>query len=377
MKEKVIELFKQQFVTEPDFIVRSPGRVNLIGEHTDYNDGFVFPMALEQATWLACRARDDDQIVIYSRHHQQRHSVALTNLQKKDSTWVEYIKGVAHEIKQHYKTDLKGFDAVVTSDLPMGAGLSSSASFELAIAKALCQCNSITWQAADFAKHCQQAENNWMGVNCGIMDQLICAVGQKDHAVMLDCRDLSFKAAPLPRNILVVILDTSTRRGLVESAYNERRSQCEQAAKVLGIKALRDINLAELKKHQASLDAVVYQRAHHVVSENERVQAAFAAMQQQDAKQLGELLKQSHQSLDSDYAVTNLALNQIVDCANQHPACFGARMTGAGFGGCAVALVKADDIDNFIQTVSENYTKQSNLKASIYVTKATAGCECC
>ena len=375
MKDTIIASFRETFSTEPDFVVRSPGRVNLIGEHTDYNDGFVFPMALEQATWLACSARDDHHIVIHSINYQERKKIDMQNLQRSDeTTWDEYIKGVVNVLQQQQQKPLFGFNAMLISDVPMGAGLSSSASFELGIACALCAANDIAWNKVAMATLCQQAENQWVGVNCGIMDQLICSIGEKGCAVMIDCRDLSYQSAPLPKNTKVVILDTSTRRGLVESAYNERREQCETAAKVLGIPALRDISLDTLLEKQQLLDEVVFRRARHVVSENERVQQALRAMHQQDTVALGELLKASHHSLAQDYEVTNNALNAIVDCANAIDGCYGARMTGAGFGGCAVALVDSDHIDAFIKTLNQQYTDKTGLTASVYVTTATQGC---
>jgi galactokinase len=362
--------FSNHFNAKPKLIVRAPGRVNLIGEHTDYNDGFVLPMAIDHAVWIALSPRADSQIRIRSLDLEVDSAFDLHSLTKGEG-WLEYIKGVAFEL-QKAGYQLKGFDAVMTGDVPRGAGLSSSAAVELATARAFAAVSGFAWDAAQMAKISQKAENEWVGVNCGIMDQMASAASKEGYALFLDCRTLEVQHAPLPENTSVVILDTSTRRGLVDSAYNERRSQCEEAARWFGVKALRDVNVDELEKGNG-LSEVVMKRARHIVTENTRVLEAVQVMKAGNVKRLGELFNASHASLRDDFEVTNEALNQIVECAQEQSSCYGARMTGAGFGGCAVALVQTEKAQEFAKAVSAAYRQRSGLDASVYVCKASEG----
>ena len=372
-----IKTLTQQYTThfnaKPEIIVRAPGRVNLIGEHTDYNDGFVLPMAIDRAVWLALRPRDDRQVRIYSLDLETESGFLMDSLTR-DSDWIEYPKGIAYELQKN-GCNLRGFDAVMTGDVPRGAGLSSSAAVELAIARAFASVSGIEWNAVEMAKLAQKAENEWVGVNCGIMDQMASAACKEGNALFLDCRSLEIQHAPLPHGVSVVILDTSTRRGLVDSAYNERRSQCEEAAKWFGVKALRDVCVEDLSKWKAEsgLSEIAFKRARHIVTENARVLEAIQVMRQGDVRRLGELFNASHDSLRDDFEVTNDALNVMVECAREQEGCHGARMTGAGFGGCAVALVKQEQAEAFTQAVSTLYRQRSGLEASIYVCKASEG----
>lgn len=374
--QQLRSLFVQHFQQQPTSMIRSPGRVNIIGEHTDYNEGFVLPMALTCATWLAIYPRDDRRIVMRSDNVHENIVLDLQNLQRPQQNvqWQDYVAGVAHMLQEAQGHALKGFDAVVIGDVPMGAGLSSSASFELAVAKALSEVNRLNWDPTQMALLCQKAENHWVGVNCGIMDQLICAAAVQGHACMIDCRDLSVTPVPLPEHTTIVIMDTMTRRGLVDSTYNERRNQCEQVAKQLGVKFLRDVDLETLCQHQASLDPLAYRRAHHVVSENARVLEAVGAMRANDAIALGHLMVDSHHSMNQDFEITNDQLNIMVNIALSTPGCFGARMTGGGFGGCAVALVADDQVVAFIDGVAQQYEQQAQLKPAIYISKPMSGC---
>ena len=383
MDTKTLEQsFSIHFGTKPDLIVRAPGRVNLIGEHTDYNDGFVLPMAIDRSVWIAFSGRTDSQVRIHSldmstalQSDLEADSAFDLNSLTKGKGWAEYIKGIADQLLQAGYT-LRGFDAVMTGDVPRGAGLSSSAAVELAAARAFAASSDIEWDAAQMARFAQKAENEWVGVNCGIMDQMASAASKAGQALFLDCRSLEYQFAPLPRGIAVVILDTSTRRGLVGSAYNERRNQCEEAAHWFGVKALRDVSVSEFEKKtgtEKGLSEVAFKRARHIVTENARVLEAVEAMRQGNAKRLGELFNASHASLRDDFEVTNDALNQIVACAQEQPECYGARMTGAGFGGCAVALVDEDKAEGFAQAVSAAYRQRSGLEAAIYVCKASDG----
>jgi len=372
METKILEQsFLTYFNAKPEFIVRAPGRVNLIGEHTDYNDGFVLPMAIDHAVWIGLTPRTDSTVRIRSLDLEVDSAFDLDSLTKGDG-WIEYVKGVAYEL-QKSGYHLRGFDAVMTGDVPRGAGLSSSAAVELATARAFAAVSGFEWDAAQMARVSQKAENEWVGVNCGIMDQMASAASQAGYALFLDCRTLEVQHAPLPEKTSVVILDTSTRRGLVDSAYNERRSQCEEAARWYGVKALRDVSVDDLKKGESGLSEIVMKRARHIVTENARVLEAVQVMKAGNVKRLGELFNASHASLRDDFEVTNEALNQIVQCAQEQPSCYGARMTGAGFGGCAVALVQEENAPEFTKAVSAAYRQRSGLEASVYVCKASAG----
>jgi len=362
--------FSTYFNAKSEFIVRAPGRVNLIGEHTDYNDGFVLPMAIDRAVWIALSSRADSRVRVRSLDLEVDSAFDLHSLTK-GSGWQEYIKGVAYQL-QKAGHELRGFDAVMTGDVPRGAGLSSSAAVELAAAYAFAAVSGFAWDAAQMAKISQKAENEWVGMNCGIMDQMASAACREGCALFLDCRTLEVQHAPLPENISVVILDTSTRRGLVDSAYNERRSQCEEAARWFGVKALRDVSVEEFEKGNG-LSEVVMKRARHIITENARVLEAVNVMKAGNVKRLGELFNASHASLRDDFEVTNEALNQIVECAQEQPSCYGARMTGAGFGGCAVALVREENAQEFAKAVSAAYKQRSGLDASVYVCKASEG----
>jgi galactokinase len=365
------ERFHSNFNAKPDFIVRAPGRVNLIGEHTDYNDGFVLPMAIDRAVWIALRPRPDSTVRIASLDIGTESAFELHSLTR-GKGWIEYPKGIASALmKAGY--ELKGFDAVMTGDVPRGAGLSSSAAVELAVARAFAFSSDLEWDAVSMAKLAQQAENEWVGVNSGIMDQMASAASREGHALFLDCRSLEFQHAPLPKGVSVVILDTSTRRGLVDSAYNERRSQCEEAARWFGVKALRDIKEIGDWGLESGLSEVAFKRARHIVTENARVLQAVDAMKNADLQMLGGLFNASHDSLRDDFEVTNDALNMIVSAAREQEGCYGARMTGAGFGGCAVALVADEKVPAFTQALSAAYRHRSGLEAAVYVCKASDG----
>jgi galactokinase len=374
--KSLAQSFESYFNTKPKFIVRAPGRVNLIGEHTDYNDGFVLPMAIDREVCIALNPRDDETIRLFSLDIQTESVFNLHSLNPSNS-WDAYPQGVANElIKAGF--EIKGFDGIITGDVPRGAGLSSSAAVELATAKAFSVVSGFEWNAVQMAKLSQQAENEWVGVNSGIMDQMASAVCKEGYALFLDCRSLEFQHVPLPKGLSIVVLDTSTRRGLVESAYNERRSQCEEAARWFGVKALRDVRLdsekwkAESGKMKVERE-LVFKRARHVISENERVLEAVEVMRKGNAKRLGQLFNESHESLKNDFEVTNDALNIIVECAREQVGCYGARMTGAGFGGCAVALVDEENVEVFVKNVTAAYRLRSGLEASVYVCKSSAG----
>jgi galactokinase len=371
-KKDLQQQFVQKFGREPKWIVRAPGRVNLIGEHTDYNDGFVLPLAIDRAVWVALEPRDDRKVVVHSIDYKESGEFSLDALSKGKSSWIEYLKGTAWSL-QEAGHRLSGWQGVLMGDVPLGAGLSSSAAVEMATARAFAAASNLVWEPAAMALLGQKAENKWVGVNCGIMDQMISGAGRANHALLIDCRDLKTELVPFPPGVAVVVLDTSTRRGLVDSAYNERRAQCEAAAKFFKVKALRDVSMERFQQEADGLDPVTRRRALHVIGENERTVKAAEAMRRGDAVALGVLMNQSHESLRDDYEVCNDALNAMVDNARSHKACYGARMTGAGFGGCAVALIKAQDADDFVGHTANGYEKQTGHKPAVYVCQATDG----
>ncbi len=372
----VLEAFDQWYGGEPAVVVRAPGRVNLIGEHTDYNDGFVLPMAIDRAIWVALRPLRRPEVHLLSVGYASRGTFSLLDLQRgpEEPDWLDYPKGVAWALQQAGYS-LVGWEGVVAGDIPIGAGLSSSAAFELAIAKAFMVVSGFDWQPVEMAKLARRAENEWVGVNCGIMDQLISAAGVAGQALLIDCRSLALQSVPLPSGTVVLVLDTNTRRGLVDSAYNERRAQCEAAADFFGVPALRDVTMADFEARAQALDPVVRRRAKHILTENARTLAAAEAMRQDDANRLGELMWASHVSLRDDYQVSSHALDIMVDCARHQAGCYGARMTGAGFGGCAVALVAADAASRVAEYARICYYRQTEVAAHIYVCRATAGAD--
>ncbi|MGD8806719.1 MAG: galactokinase [Chloroflexota bacterium] len=372
MKRKILEAFFATFGTPPSFLVRSPGRVNLIGEHTDYNDGFVLPMAIDRAVWIALRPRPDGQVFVHSLDFDQAGQFDLSSFRHAGEGWLEYIKGTAWAL-QEAGYSLAGWEGVFAGDIPIGAGLSSSAALELATARAFTAISDLAWEPAPMALLGQKAENEWVGLNCGIMDQMISASGQAGHAMLIDCRSLETTAVPLPPESTVVVMDTATRRGLVDSAYNERRAQCEAAAAFFQVPALRDVSLSRFERRADELDPLIRQRARHVISENERTLQAVTAMQQGDAHRLGRLMAASHASLRDDFEVSSRELNIMVKIAQKQHGCHGARMTGAGFGGCAVALVRTSLVEAFADRVHQAYETAAGLMPSIYICQASEG----
>ncbi len=369
-KERVLETFQKRYDAEPTLLVRAPGRVNLIGEHTDYNGGFVLPLAIDRAVWLALRPREDSRVEVHSLEFGKTRSFNLGGFGKGEG-WLEYLKGTAWALGEA-GYELKGWQGVSGSDVPRGSGLSSSAALELAAARAFAAVSDLTWDAAEMAKLAQKAENEWVGVSCGVMDQLASAAGREGHAILIDCRSLETQAVPLPEGAAVVVLNTGEQRGLVASAYNERRQQCEAAARAFGVEALRDVSVEQFGAEADKLDEVTRKRARHVIYENARTLQAAEVMRRVDAKRLGELMNESHRSLRDDFEVSSDTLNAIVECA-WNAGCYGARMTGAGFGGCAVALVAQDSVDAFVQEVAPCYEEKTGREAEIYVCQATEG----
>jgi len=372
MKKKVIQAFQKEFGSDPVFITQSPGRVNIIGEHTDYNDGFVLPMAINYATWFALRPRQDRRVIISALDKNEKLDFDLDNFSKGKGSWREYITGVAWALKEAGHK-LKGWEGVFSGDVPIGAGLSSSAALELALARAFSLVSDLDWNPVQMALICQTAENHWVGINSGIMDQMISACGKENYALMIDCKTLETKQVPLPENTQIVILDTATRRGLVDSAYNERRAQCEAVACHFDVGTLREITQDQLVERAGILDLTLYKRAHHVISGNQRVLDAVKALNKGDAEKLGLLMNKSHISMRDDFEISREEMDQMVSIAQAQPGCYGARMTGGGFGGCAVALVAEEQVENFQKVVVREYKKITGLNAKVYLTLAADG----
>ena len=373
LRDDVVTCFAERFGEAPAWLVRAPGRVNLIGEHTDYNDGFVLPMAIDRDTWITLRPRGDGRVRLFSMVHGEEAELELASFVK-GAGWFEYPKGVAWSLREEGHA-LCGWEGVTGCDVPLGAGLSSSAAFELAVARAFAAVSELEWDPVAMALACQRAENRWVGVSCGIMDQMISAAGRAGRAILIDCRTLSRSEAPLPRGTAVVILDTATRRGLVDSEYNQRRAQCEEAARAFGLAALRDLNPAGLEARAHELDPTTLRRARHVVSENARTLEAAEAMHAGDARRLGDLMNASHESLREDFEVSSRELDLMVEAARPIDGCLGARMTGAGFGGCAVALVSAEAAPSFSRRVAADYAAAAGLTPAIHVCRASEGAE--
>ncbi len=372
LQQRVTQGFIHRYGAAPAHIVRAPGRVNLIGEHTDYNEGYVLPMAIDREVWISLRPRADQQVMLYSLDFEETTQFDLDHLTHEASDWPEYFKGVAWALKEA-GYGLQGFEGVVSGNVPIGAGLASSAALELAAARAFLAISGSSWNAEEMAMVGQRAENDWVEVKCGIMDQLVAASGRAGHALLIDCRSLDIRPVALPSDSAVVVLDTNTRRGLVESRYNERRVQCELAASFFGVPALRDVSGSQIMAKAHGLDRVVYRRARHVVTENERTLQAVKAMQENDPVTFGELMNASHASLRDDFEVSSDELNEIVACARRDPACYGARMTGAGFAGCGVALVRAEGVESFVIRTVEDYSRSTGIEPEIYLCKATDG----
>ncbi|MDD2341787.1 MAG: galactokinase [Tolumonas sp.] len=382
LKEKVLAVFQRSFGSEPDLFVRAPGRVNLIGEHTDYNDGFVLPCAIDYETVVALQRRDDDKVVVFAADYaNQWDEFSLTQPIEphSDQMWSNYIRGVVKYLLEKGLV-LKGLNMVVSGNVPQGAGLSSSASLEVAIGEAFNQAYQLGLSPAAIALNGQEAENKFVGCNCGIMDQMISASGEKDHALLLDCRSLETRLVKMPEDLAVLIVHSNVKRGLVDSEYNTRREQCETAARHFGVKALRDVSLEQLQQaaEQGKLEPVVYLRARHVITENARTLAAADALAMGDLEKMGVLMAESHTSMRDDFAITVPAIDTLVEILQSHIGNEGgARMTGGGFGGCVVALLRPAQVDAVIAAVAEEYPEKTGLKPTCYVCKARSGAGLC
>jgi galactokinase len=359
-------------------LFRAPGRVNLIGEHTDYNDGFVLPAAIDREVLLAARPSGTRDVTLHALDFDGTSAFSLDEIgYDTDQPWSNYLRGVCYVLEEA-DYHLRGADIVFAGDVPIGSGLSSSAALEVATAVTFLTMAEYDVPGEEIARFCQRAEGEFVGNRCGIMDQFISALGLPGHALLIDCRTLAYRPYPVPAGAKIIIGDTGVRRGLVGSAYNERRSQCEQGVALLekvlpGINALRDVLPTQLEAHKALLPELVYRRCRHVVTEDARVLQAVKAMEADDLDELGRLLNASHESLRDDYEVSCPELDAMVEIARRQPGVYGSRMTGAGFGGCTVSLVAEEHAGAFVDAVGPAYKAATGLDPQIYICTASAG----
>lgn len=378
----IIEEFNRKFQQAPTLLAVGPGRVNLIGEHTDYNDGFVLPVAIKRDIRIALRPRQDRIVKIYSLEYDDWFEFSLDSLHyNHEKLWTNYVQGVAW-VLQELGIALSGFDGVISGNVPRASGLSSSAALEVATASAFLAASeqSNALDGVKIALAAQRAENKFVGVNCGIMDQYISVLGQEGQALLIDCRSLEYTLIPVPREAALVIGNTKASRSLANSAYNERRRQCEEGVAILqsvlpNVRALRDVTSAQLEEHKGLLSEVVYRRCRHVVGENERVLQAVEALKVNDLATMGRLMNESHNSLRDDYEVSSPALDAMVNAMRSVSGVYGARLTGAGFGGCTVALVQPGREQAVMDAIFEKYPKAANIWPEVYFSQAGPGAQ--
>ncbi len=380
LQQQTAQAFRNHFGAAPTHCFRAPGRVNLIGEHTDYNDGFVLPAAINYQTVIAAAPRSDDVISVVALDFDgQASSFSLGQPIAADKTapWSNYVRGVAWALQQRGHT-LSGLNMTIAGDVPRAAGLSSSAALEVAVGTALTRLAGLELDGKTIALVGQQAENDFVGVNCGIMDQFISALGQPNQALLIDCRSLDYQAVPIPPDTAIVIINSNVKRGLVDSEYNTRRRECEAAAAHFGVPALRDVAPDVFALHQDELDPVVAKRARHVITENARTQAAVQALARGDLPAMGRLMAESHRSMRDDFEITVPPIDALVEIvAAVVGETGGVRMTGGGFGGCVVALAPQALVPEIEQAVARHYPAASGLEATVYVCQPSAGAGAC
>jgi galactokinase len=373
----IAERFRSRF-DGASHVYRAPGRVNLIGEHTDYNDGFAMPAAIEFYCWVAIGPRQDRKLSVYSEEFSASAEVDLDSGSiVPTKSWSDYPIGVALELEKA-GFPVRGANLFIESEVPMGAGLSSSAAIEVATALAVAEHSGASPDRLQLARLCRRAENEFVGARVGIMDQFVSLHGQKDHALLLDCRSLTFESLAIPDSVKLVISNTMVKHELASSEYNRRRADCEEAVRRLatvlaGIRALRDVSLEQLEEHRGLLSAVIYKRALHIVTENARVLDSAQALRAGDIERFGKRMAESHRSLRDLYEVSCRELDLMVDLAYQQKGVFGARMTGGGFGGATINLVNARHAGEFKEKLAKAYQKETGLVPQIYICKPAEG----
>lgn len=374
-EQRAIEKFKQYYQCSPEQVFHAPGRVNLIGEHTDYNDGFVLPAAINFGTYLAVKKRNDKKVnVLAADINSETDSFSLDNIEfNQNAMWSNYVRGTLKILCTSYP-DIVGADIVVAGNVPQGTGLSSSASFENVILKAFSNINRIELGGVEAALMAQKAENTFVGCNCGIMDQLISAMGKHGKAMLLDCRSLDFEYAAIPIGVSMVIVNSNVKRTLVGSEYNTRRQQCEEATKHFNKPALRDVSIEELESERNNLPNLTYKRAKHIVSENSRTINALSALNNNDMATMSTLMADSHASMKDDFEITTPEIDTLVCIiSNVLGNRGGTRMTGGGFGGCVIALTPDELVEQVKDEIEQKYEASTGLRADIYVCEASDG----
>ncbi|MHB9038207.1 MAG: galactokinase [Armatimonadota bacterium] len=382
MSDRIIGLkadFNRLFETEPSVLVKGPGRVDLMGIHTDYNDGFVLPVAVNVDVLAFGRLRDDRKVAVYSTNFDKVVEFSLDNIEfDQVDTWSNYVRGVVHFI-QEKGICLQGANVALHGNVPLGSGLSSSAALEMATGTLFQALTKFEMSGEEMALVGQNAENKFVGVNTGIMDQFISRLGKKDHALFLDCRSLKYEHLPLDTSkVKVVVCNTMKPRGLVDSEYDLRRSQCEEAVRLFSqwipdVKALRDVTSVDLEKYKDRLPELVYRRAKHIISENERGLRCREVLNSGDFEEFGMLMNASHDSARDDYEVSCPELEAMIDVGRSAPGALSCRLAGAGFGGCAVSMVRDEFVDDFLGYVKAEYAKKTGLDPQLYVCTAEDG----
>ena len=375
----VLEKFKKHFGTEAS-VYRAPGRVNLIGEHTDYNEGFVLPAAIDFFCWVAVGPRNDDKIALYSENFQEGAEAELDDLwSQREGTWADYPLGVAWALEEAgHKPDAAS--VYILGEVPLGSGLSSSAALEVAVGYALQHTLHRDIDRTVLALTCQRAENEFVGARCGIMDQFVSCHGRAGCALLIDCRSLEYEALRIPPEIRLVVCNTMVKHDHSVGEYNGRRSQCEEgvrrlAAVLPGIQALRDVTCEQLEENRARLTEVVYRRCRHIVSENDRVLRMVERLKSGDTLGISRLMRESHQSLRDDFEVSCPELDLMVEIASAKPGVYGARMTGGGFGGCTINLVEASKAKAFRESVGVEYDSKTGLRPEIHICEPSQGAQ--
>jgi len=363
--------FEKSYGRPPAIIVAAPGRVNLIGGHTDYNEGYVLPVAVDRHILVAAGPRKDRRVSFQALNLGEEDGFSLDEIERGEREWSNYGRGVALEMERAGHR-LQGMEAVIWGDLPMKAGLGSSAALEVAIAYSFQLLSNLRIEPLQLALLCQRAENGFVGVQCGLMDQMTSALGEKDRALLIDCRSLDRQLIPVPPRVDIVVADTGRRRGLLDSQYNLRRQECREGARLLGVPSLRSLSPKELTKRRSDLPPTIYRRVRHVVSENQRALEAAEALRG-DLEAFGRLMYDSHHSLRYDFEVSCPELDILVEAARKVSGVDGSRLTGAGFGGCTVSLVTREAVSEFQARVTKEYEKATAKKPAIYVCRPAHG----
>ncbi len=367
------QAFRKTFGADPEVVVRAPGRVNLIGEHTDYNDGFVLPAAIDRSIAFAGCRRPDRVVRARSVDFSDEVEFTLGEIRKDPAHgWSNYLRGVTKLLEER-RFQLSGADVMFGGNVPREAGLSSSAAVEVGAAVFWQRLMGFEFDPVELIKLARRAENEFVGVPCGIMDQFISALGRRDHALFLDCRDLSYRQVPLRQGMKIIVFNSGVKRALAQSEYEVRLKQCREVAARLSVNSLRDVTRGELEQAAGKLTDLLFRRARHVVTENARVLEALKVLEAGELERFGKLMNASHESLRIDYEVSSQELDVLVELARKQPGVLGARMTGAGFGGCTVNLVREEAAEAFARIVQEGYQKALGRKAEVYLCQASDG----